>query len=137
MKRARSMFLTKECDYAIRVVRSLADREIKSVKMICADEHIPHPFAYKILKKLEWAGIVKSFRGSAGGYQMVKNPDDITLLDIVSAVDDHLLLNECLQEGYVCENNAHGRLCSVHIELNRLQALLVGALTEKTMRDLV
>lgn len=131
------MFLTKECDYAIRVVRSLADMEMKSVKTICVGEHIPHPFAYKILKKLERAGIVKSLRGSAGGYQLVKKPKEVTLLDIISAVDDHLLLNECLQDGYVCENNVHGNLCNVHMELSRLQALLVKALTEKTMNDLV
>ena len=130
------MFLTKECDYAIRVVRSLANMEMKSVKSICIVEHIPHPFAYKILKKLERAGIVKSTRGSAGGYTLVKNPEDLRLLDIVSAIDDHLLLNECLQEGYVCENNCHGSLCNVHVELCRLQELLVGALTEKTMSEL-
>jgi len=131
------MFLTKECDYAIRVVRSLADMEMKSVKSICIAEHIPHPFAYKILKKLEHAGIVQALRGSAGGYLLVKKPEDVTLLDIVSAVDDHLLLNECLQPGYVCENNAHGSLCSVHTELSRLQELLVGALTEKPMSELI
>ena len=131
------MFLTKECDYAIRIVRSLADLEMKSVKLICDVEHIPHPFAYKILKKLEYAGIVKSLRGSTGGYHLIKKTDTITLYDIVSAVDDHLLLNECLQEGYVCENNTHGKLCNVHSELSRLQALLVNALSEKTMDELI
>ncbi|MDR0468501.1 MAG: Rrf2 family transcriptional regulator [Peptococcaceae bacterium] len=131
------MFLTKECDYAVRVVRSLLDMEMKPVKLICVEEHIPAPFAYKILKKLEHAGIVKSHRGSAGGYQLLRDPNGITLLDIVSAVDDHLLLNECLQDGYVCENNEHGSLCSVHIELSRLQSLLVVALQEKPMSKLV
>jgi Rrf2 family protein len=131
------MFLTKECDYAIRVVRSLSDMEMKPVKLICVNEHIPAPFAYKILKKLERVGIVQSHRGSAGGYQLLKEPGSITLLDIVSAVDDHLLLNECLQDGYVCDNNDHGSLCSIHIELSRLQALLVVALKEKPMSLLI
>ncbi|MCL1805058.1 MAG: Rrf2 family transcriptional regulator [Clostridiales bacterium] len=131
------MFLTKECDYAMRIVRALADMEMKSVKSVCIVEHIPHPFAYKILKKLEHAGIVRSLRGSAGGYQLVKTTDHINLLDIVSAVDDHLLLNECLQPGYVCENNTHGKLCNVHIELNRLQELIENALSEKPMSELL
>ena len=131
------MFLTKECDYAIRVVRSLTDMEMKSVKTVCENEHIPHPFAYKILKKLEHAGLVQSHRGSAGGYRLSKQPDTMTLLDIVSAIDGRLLLNECLLEGYVCENNINGRLCAVHEELSRLQAILTDALGEKTMDMLV
>ena len=61
------MFLTKECDYAMRIVRNLSTQEITPVKKICADEHMPLPFAYKILKKLERARILKSFRGAFGG----------------------------------------------------------------------
>ena len=131
------MFLTKECDYAMRVVRSLSDMEMKSVKTVCSDEHIPHPFAYKILKKLERAGIVKSHRGSAGGYQLIMSPDSVSLLRIVSAVDDRLLFIECLQEGYICENNTHGNLCAIHVELSRLQSIITGALNEKMMSELV
>jgi len=132
-----TMFLTKECDYAIRIVRSLSGMNIKSVRAICTDENMPHPFAYKILKKLEHAQIVKPFRGSTGGYQLVKEPEIVTMLDIVSAVDDHLYLNECLQEGYVCDNNRNGVECGVHQELNRIQAMLIEALSEKPMTQLV
>ena len=131
------MFLTKECDYAIRIVRSLAGREMRSVRSICQAENMPHPFAYKILKKLEHAQIVKSFRGSTGGYQLVKDPELLTMLEIVSAVDDHLYLNECLQEGYICDNNRNGTACCVHIELDRIQSMLLGALSEKPMIQLV
>ena len=130
------MFLTKECDYAIRVVRNLSDMEMKSVKLICVDEHIPHPFAYKILKKLERAGIVRAYRGSAGGYQLVKDPKSISLFDIVSAIDDYLLLNECLLDDFVCENNTHDKLCAVHVELTQLQEMIVIALRDRKMAEL-
>ena len=131
------MFLTKECDYAIRVVRSLSDQQMKSVRLICQEEHMPLPFAYKILKKLEHARIVKSYRGATGGYRMQRGPETVTLLDILRAVDDHLFINECLQAGYVCDKNRYGNPCRVHEEFNRLQGLLMGALSEKTMRELV
>ena len=131
------MFLTKECDYAIRVVRGLSSLEIESVKMVCEREQIPHPFAYKILKKLEHAGIVNSYRGAVGGYQLAKTLDNITLFDIVNAVDEHLFLNECLQQGYICTRNLNGNFCGVHRELTRIQALLMKALGEKTMADLL
>jgi len=131
------MFFTRECDYAIRVVRDLANQEMKPVKTICEREKIPHPFAYKILKKLEHAGIVNSYRGAVGGYQLAKPPESITLFDIVNAVDDSLLINECLQKGYVCSRDLNGNSCGVHRELMKIQALLEKALIEQTMENLI
>ena len=130
------MFLTKECDYAVRVVRCLSSGERKPVKSVCEKEHIPLPFAYKILKKLENAKIVQSYRGSTGGYQLNKDPSTITLLQIVTAVDDSLLLNECLQGDYACENDLEGSPCMVHRELIRVQDILLLALKEKTMEEM-
>ena len=131
------MFLTKECDYAIRIVRSLSGMGVKSVKTICEGENLPLPFAYKILKKLEKARIVRSYRGAAGGYQLRREPSAIDLLEIVSAVDKDLFLNECLKEGFECKNNQAGKPCKVHIELDRIQEMLIGALQEKNMMELV
>ena len=53
------MFITRECDYAVRVLRALAGETRLSVNEICDREAITAPFAYKILKKLQKAGIVK------------------------------------------------------------------------------
>jgi len=130
------MFLPKECDYAIRVVRGLSDMGIKSVRIICELEKVPQHFAYKILKKLERAGIVNSYRGAEGGYQLAKTLDSITLFDIVSAVNKQLLLSECLKKGFICVRNSNGNSCGVHRELIRVQALLMEALNEKTMDKL-
>jgi len=131
------MFLTKECDYAIRVVRGLADMEIKSVRTLCEREDIPQPFAYKILKKLEHEGIVTAHRGNAGGYQLAKMPDGITLLDIVQAVDKQLFLHECLRENHTCSRNSDDSRCQVHQEFTRIQAILMDELSKKKMKELI
>ena len=131
------MFLTKECDYAIRVVRGLADTRMKPVGDICDNEQVPRPFAYKILKKLVRAGIVTSYRGAGGGYRLIKEPEELTLLEIVSAVDGSLFINECLRPGFVCARSSEGKNCSVHTELRRVQEILMTALSEKTMQELV
>ena len=57
------MLITRECDYAVRVIRALTGEERLSVNDICEREAITAPFAYKILKKLQKAEIVKGFRG--------------------------------------------------------------------------
>ena len=130
------MFLTKECDYAIRVIRGLGSGEITSVKNICENEHIPQQFAYKILKKLEKAGIVTSHRGSAGGYQLVADLDVLTLFDIVYSIDEDLVINKCLIEGYLCPNNKE-ECCKVHHELKRAQSVLIRTLKENTMNEIL
>ena len=131
------MFLTKECDYGIRIVRALADLEIKNVRTICECEYMPRNFAYKILKKLENVGIVKSHRGPYGGYQLAKKSDSITLFDIIDAIDAKALINECLYPGNTCPNNSDGNYCGVHSELERIQALVVAVLKEKTMDEVI
>lgn len=131
------MFLTKECDYAIRVVRCLADMEIKSVGTICEREYVPRPFAYKILKKLERSGIVTAYRGNAGGYQLAKSPKQITILDVIRAVDERLFVNECLNAEYVCPHNNNGKGCGVHREFCRVQDVLMKVLEQKSIQELL
>jgi len=130
------LFITRECDYAIRVVRALADAEKKSVNVICEEEHVPVYFAYKILKKLEKAKIVSAIRGAVGGYQLAKDIKKITLYDIVSSVDAELFLNACLKEGFDCPRNPNETCCKVHVELDRIQNALMTMLKEKTMDQL-
>ncbi|EJW97024.1 rrf2 family protein (putative transcriptional regulator), partial [gut metagenome] len=67
------MFITRECDYAVRVIRALGGEARLSVGEICERESITAPFAYKILKKLQKAELVKGYRGVHGGYSMAKS----------------------------------------------------------------
>ena len=135
------MFLTKECNYAIRIVRCLVGSETDSDKitmeMICQREDVPQPFAYKILKKLEHAGIVTVYRGSNGGYLLAKAPHSITLFDVVSAVDKNLFLKDCLKNGFECPLNTDGNYCGVHKALMRVQEMLMNALKDNTIQELI
>ena len=132
------MLLTKECDYAIRIVRGLSDGSVRSVKSLSELEYVPIPFAYKILKKLVEGKIVVAHRGNAGGYQLVRDLEELTLLEILEKIDQRLLLNECLQDGYQCpKNGERGDACAVHKELCRLQSVLVEGLTEKSINEIL
>ena len=60
------MLITRECDYAVRVLRAMAEEKRVSVNEICEKELITAPFAYKILKKLrnqEWSEAIVVFMG--------------------------------------------------------------------------
>lgn len=131
------MFITREIDYAIRVVRVLGKGGKKTIDEICQDELIPRQFSYKILKKLEKSGVVRIFRGAGGGYALKNDILDGTLFDIVTAINTNPLLSECLGHGYDCPlNSKDGKLCGVHIELNRIQEHVFALLKEKSLREL-
>jgi len=127
------MFLTKECDYAIRVIRSLSDMQQKTAKAICEKEVIPLQFSYKILKRLEKAGIISTCRGTSGGYRLSKPADSLTLFDVVNAVNENMYVSDCLKPSAECPHQAGGNVCSVHKEYCRIQNLVVSALREKTV----
>ena len=76
------MFITRECDYAVRVIRALQGESRLSVTEICEKEAITAPFAYKILKKLQKAKIVKGYRGVHGRYSLDRGADELTLYDV-------------------------------------------------------
>ncbi|MCL2361743.1 MAG: Rrf2 family transcriptional regulator [Defluviitaleaceae bacterium] len=127
------MFLTKECDYGVRVIRALSDGRKKTVDEIATQEHIPKKYAYKIVKKLERGGFIYSIRGRSGGYQILKPLNDFTLVDVVVAIDPDRYLNECLRGDSECQFKHQEDVCLVHKELARLQELVISALNAKTM----
>ena len=131
------MFITRESDYAMRVVRALMGETRLSVSEICEREAITAPFAYKILKKLQNAGIVEGYRGVHGGYALKRDPADLTLYDIYSAIDSDMSIIECLNGKCECTRNGQdGVPCYAHDELKEIQRQLWAMLRRKSMKDL-
>lgn len=134
----REMFITRECDYAVRVIRALVGEERLSVGEICKKEEITAPFAYKILKKLQTAKIVKGFRGVHGGYALEKDPAEITLLDVYRAIDPEMFLVECLDPDKQCSRDGAGGIpCQIHQELEYIQQRLLDLLSEKSLEKIL
>ena len=131
------MLLTKECDYGMRIMRVLGDGQKRTVQAVCDEEHIPHKYAYKILKKLQKAGLVQNKRGPDGGYYLIKPLSAFTLYDVVSAVDERLFLFDCLRDGAACPRNTGEAPCAMHHELARLQNLLIAEMKAKNMAEVL
>lgn len=89
------MNISSRCEYACRALLELSLREnaedpITAVE-IAERRHVPEKYLVHILLQLKRAGLVRSVRGAQGGYQLVKAPDDVTLLDIIQAIDGPIL----------------------------------------------
>lgn len=126
--------ITREVDYAIRTVLSLAARgpdATASTADLAAEMQIPFRFLRQIVRKLVAGGIVASQRGNGGGITLLVAPDKLSLLTILEIIDPrNLKLNTCLVEKANCPRSGY---CRVHAEMHRLQGMLEEQLAGITM----
>ena len=131
------MLITRECDYAIRIIRALSSGDIMNVPTICEKESLTSAITYKMARKLEKAGLIKSYRGSAGGYALSCDLERTSLYDILTVIDSKMLLIECMQSGYDCLVNQPKQPCLAHREFLRIQLNLNRELKECSLAKLL
>ena len=91
------MFITLEADYAVRIVSVLfREKDKMDAKTISNDACVTLRFALKILRKLVAADIVKSYKGTQGGYIINKDPAQLTLKDVLEAIEGTYYFSRCL-----------------------------------------
>ncbi|WP_283675052.1 RrF2 family transcriptional regulator [Butyricicoccus sp. Marseille-Q5471] len=131
--------MTREVDYALRILRALSDGELSTAAQLCEREAIPKQFAYKTLKKLEKAGFVALTRGAAGGCKLCADLREKTLFDLVSALDAQLQVNACMQADYQCSwREAHkGRPCLIHTQLSAIQQTIDAELRRYSLSSIL
>jgi Rrf2 family protein len=79
------------CVAMLELAASAADPQPVRIKAIADAQGIPQRFLVQILLQLKTAGLVSSVRGAAGGYQLARPPESITVADIINAIDDRTL----------------------------------------------
>lgn len=104
------MQITRQADYATQAVLYLAqvaNNELISTRHVATEQNIPPAFLPKIISQLSIAGILKTSRGAHGGIRLAREPQNITLLEVIEAIDGPIQLNICLRREGVClfENN--------------------------------
>ena len=130
------MQLNVTTDYAIRIVLYLAMNErVVNSGEIAKAMGIPPTYIAKITRTLKHAGILSEKRGVDGGFVLHRAPDELTLLDIVGALEKTVNINRCLEEDEYCSRNAVS-FCTVRRLLVRLQAELAEGLNVK-ISDLI
>lgn len=98
------MQITRQADYAVRAVLHLARRENQRVatNVIANEQRIPPSFLAKIVSQLSIAGLLHTSRGARGGVTLARAPKDISLLEVIEAIDGPIQLNECVGENGAC-----------------------------------
>lgn len=113
------MYITQEADYAVRIIGCLAkDGGRRDARSISEETCVTLRFSLKILGKLSGAGLVRSYKGNRGGYELAHAPSDITLRDVLVAVEGPFAISRCQHEGE-CSRGAHG-VCGFQQVYNRI-----------------
>lgn len=106
------MRITREADYAIRVMYSLAIAGGKlSARQISEQTNVTPRFALKILRKLIQNNMVQSYKGVNGGYVLKLPASEISLGQIIESIDGPIAINHCLKGEFDCGQHKTGSCC--------------------------
>lgn len=130
--------LGRRADYAIRATVDLArhqsDGSRRKARAIAEAMDIPPNYVPQILAELVRAEIVTSLAGPRGGHSLARAADDITLLDVLGAVDGAMPSTDCVLRSGPCRWN---EICAVHVPWARAQQALLDVLRDTTLHDVV
>jgi Rrf2 family protein len=127
--------LSQTVEYALRAVVALAHEEGRPTVTanLAKQTDVPMGYLYKVLQQLGRSDLVQSQRGSKGGFTLRKKPEDITLLEVINAVDPFKRIHRCpmdqIQEVDV--------LCPLHQRIDEAMAALEKAFAETKIDELL
>ena len=96
--------LTRNSDYAVRAICYMAKRGegVISVTELVKELKIPRPFLRKILQALQHKGLVRSYKGIGGGFELAVPAARLPLADIIEVFQGPLTMNECIFKKRLC-----------------------------------
>lgn len=128
--------LSRMADYGVVVMTQLAREPgvTQTATELAAATTLPVPTVSKLLKLMANASLLESHRGTKGGYALTRTAADVTMADIIGAVDGPIALTECVgTDGTICEIEA---LCPTRTNWKRINDVLIEALRSVSLAEM-
>ena len=128
--------ISKLTDYGTVVLAYLAGDPgvVCSAADVSAKTGISPPTVSKLLKSLARADLVSSTRGASGGYQLARDPREISAADVIDALEGPVSITECSAADSHCE---HEQVCSVGSSWKQINVAIRHALEDVSLIDLL
>ncbi len=126
---------SQTAEYALRAIVFLSMNLDRSFSVVEISENTQIPCAYlsKVLQSVSKAGLLKSKRGLNGGFMLARSPEQMTVLDVLNAVDPFIYGDKC-PLGLEMHG---GTLCSVHAKLRGAYLVIEEIFAKTTISDLL
>src|SRR3954462_4819682 len=128
--------LSKKADYALMAMKHLAvrgDRGSSSAREIAEQYDIPIELMAKVLQRLVRRGLLQSNQGTHGGYQLARGPAQISVADVIQAIEGPVTVTACTTDEGQCEQFSK---CNVRDPLFKVRDRILSALGECTIAEL-
>jgi Rrf2 family protein len=128
--------LSKKADYALMAMKHLAlrgDRSSSSAREIAEQYDIPIELMAKVLQRLVQRGLLASHQGTRGGYHLARQPGQISVADVIQAIDGPVTVTACSTDDGSCDQFAK---CNVRDPLWKVRERILTALGECTIAEL-
>ena len=128
--------LSKKADYGLIAVKHLAmhrDEHACSAGEIAEEYGISATLTAKVLQRLARQGVVTAKHGSSGGYQLAKEPGQISALEVITAIDGPVLITSCVTSHGNCDATER---CSVREPLRRVNESILNVLSTVTISQM-
>jgi Rrf2 family nitric oxide-sensitive transcriptional repressor len=127
--------ISQTAEYALRAITHLAYNAgtPQTNKQISVSTHVPMPYLSKVLQSMTRAGLIHSQRGLHGGFTLTRSPNDLSVFEVIQAVDPMPRIHTC-PLGLA----SHGtNLCPLHRRLDEAMGLVEKAFRESTIADVI
>lgn len=131
------MQITRAGEYGVLGLMNLARRNPGQTAMIdeiSRTERVPKSFLAKIFQSLAKAGLVRSVRGAGGGFALVKDPAQVSVLEVIEAIEGKIIFQRCKQLKPDCEHAGGCALCGL---FEQAQDGVKDVLLRTTVADLI
>ncbi len=132
--------LSKKTEYAFMAARHLAlnnSGHYSTAKEIADNYRIPYQLVAKVLQNFTKCEIVTSFQGAKGGYKLNKSPDNISLIEIIKAVESNYQLTECMQEDSSKSDCSHLDCCKIRDPLIEIQRKIDNIFVQTSLTQIL
>ncbi|UCE50306.1 MAG: Rrf2 family transcriptional regulator [Phycisphaerales bacterium] len=126
----------RNTDYAVRLMVHLAKQYGQgpvSTRVAADEEGVSYPLACKLMQKLHGSKLIDSCMGPKGGFSLGRAPAEITLLEVVEAIQGPISINRCLLSSDACNRQPD---CPVRAKLAGVQENILSSLASITFADL-
>jgi Rrf2 family protein len=133
----RKVQLSTRARYGLRALLDIAlsaDKGPVLLRQIAARQELSRPYLEQLILALQSAGFIRSIRGKKGGFILVRNPSEITLDEVVKALERTVSLVQCVNDAQVCSRSIH---CATRKLWARLTDVMHAELKGLTLSDLM